>query len=781
MRRILALIMLFVTLPALAAGPLIWYGTNAKDLTSEGIITSAVTVDYVQTQHPPNATTFNDGPTTDVLGVGTYIGLYEHPTIPLLDTQYYGIRIAPTITAGAGGESAIGFSVDMTGVTADTKLALAVHGDSSFGGTLNSITSNVVADSVNTTINNFQGDFTLADGQTATGAGGYNILANTSLSVGDGSSLASSNVIGHTPLFSSMAVSVGAGSTIDYVNGMASYVGTSGLGTIGNAAIYLALPNDPDSNVTNMHGFEYEDPFAATSNNQWAFYNGAATAKEYFAGDLQLGENPPTGGADMVTWHVPALSGSYTLTLPVDDGTSGQALITDGSGVLSWASRASVPSSGAVYSNGTALLSETALDPARGGTGIANNASATLTRSGNHALTITTTGITGITLPTTGTVATLAGAEAFTNKTYNKVTITPPATSSTLTIDDGKTLRVLDGIQIQNTSTANPLVDFGGNTGGGILTYTANNLSVFAATTSAQLAGVISNETGSGLLVFGTAPTITLANGSGLPLTTGVTGVLPMANGGSNKNATAVNGGLVWSDADSFEITAAGTASQWVLSGGAATPTMSNTTTTGKFIDGSADEIQARIQGHSTQTSNILTVEKSDATILLNVTNTAGTAIRGTTTDTAAASGFVGEVLTVTLTTPNALANGTAENLTSGTLALTSGQWQVSGGVDFFGDTGTTFTQLNVSLSTSTGSRASGVTLGVPDTTTGKIWIQHSNSAQAIGSNDYYLGIPTYDVFIPASTTSTLFVVVRAAFAVSTLSAQGYVQARRVR
>jgi hypothetical protein len=39
---------------------------------------------------------------------------------------------------------------------------------------------------------------------------------------------------------------------------------------------------------------------------------------------------------------------------------------------------------------------------------------------------------------------------------------------------------------------------------------TTNNLSVFAATTSSQLAGVISDETGSGALVFGTGPTISL-------------------------------------------------------------------------------------------------------------------------------------------------------------------------------------------------------------------------------------------------------------------------------
>lgn len=43
----------------------------------------------------------------------------------------------------------------------------------------------------------------------------------------------------------------------------------------------------------------------------------------------------------------------------------------------------------------------------------------------------------------------------------------------------------------------------------GILALRENNLSVFAATTSAQLASVISDETGSGLLVFGTNPTLT--------------------------------------------------------------------------------------------------------------------------------------------------------------------------------------------------------------------------------------------------------------------------------
>jgi hypothetical protein len=72
----------------------------------------------------------------------------------------------------------------------------------------------------------------------------------------------------------------------------------------------------------------------------------------------------------------------------------------------------------------TTLSTTTAIGPASGGTGVANNAAATVTSSGNFAYTRTLTGATNVTFPTTGTLATLAGSETFTNKTLTNPTVT---------------------------------------------------------------------------------------------------------------------------------------------------------------------------------------------------------------------------------------------------------------------------------------------------------------------------------------------------------------------
>jgi len=83
----------------------------------------------------------------------------------------------------------------------------------------------------------------------------------------------------------------------------------------------------------------------------------------------------------------------------------------------------------------TILTSNAAVTPAQGGTGVANNASSTLTISGAFGTTLTVSGTTAITLPTSGTLATLAGTETLTSKRINPRVSSAASPTSPLTPD----------------------------------------------------------------------------------------------------------------------------------------------------------------------------------------------------------------------------------------------------------------------------------------------------------------------------------------------------------
>jgi len=83
------------------------------------------------------------------------------------------------------------------------------------------------------------------------------------------------------------------------------------------------------------------------------------------------------------------------------------------------------------------------------------------------------------------------------------------------------------------------------------------------------------NDTNVTLTLSG-SPSTALVNAA--EITVGWSGLLALSRGGTNKNMTPVNGGVVWTDSDSMEVTAAGSAGQLLASAGASAPVWTTAT-----------------------------------------------------------------------------------------------------------------------------------------------------------------------------------------------------------
>ena len=123
-----------------------------------------------------------------------------------------------------------------------------------------------------------------------------------------------------------------------------------------------------------------------------------------------------------------------------------------------------------------------------------------------------------ITLPdVTGTVVTTGNLSAIT--TVTSATLTSPTITGAVFNDgsvvfEGATADAFETTLAITDPTADRTITFPDSTGTVALTSdititSSSKLSAFAATSSSELAGVISDETGSGALVFGTSPVLT--------------------------------------------------------------------------------------------------------------------------------------------------------------------------------------------------------------------------------------------------------------------------------
>jgi hypothetical protein len=148
---------------------------------------------------------------------------------------------------------------------------------------------------------------------------------------------------------------------------------------------------------------------------------------------------------------------------------------------------------------------------------------------------LTTGNVATTTIETTGFIKTgglstqFLKADGTVDSSTYLTTLGTAATSLTTNNSSGAATLISNVLNVPNYT----LAGLGGTT---LAAVNAQNLSVFAATTSSQLAGVISDETGTGALVFGTSPTFTtnittpLINGTSGTLQIGTTDLVNIGN-----------------------------------------------------------------------------------------------------------------------------------------------------------------------------------------------------------------------------------------------------------